>query len=96
MSADGRAQARLGIWIRSERQDKGYGVEATRLVVEHGFRKLGLHRLYARLEPSNRVFRRVLKKLGFRYEGCLRDDKRLNGRWIDQECWGLLKAERKR
>lgn len=37
--------------------------------------------------------RKVLQSLEFRYEGCLRQDLRLNGRWIDQECWGLLRAE---
>ncbi|MFC1679961.1 GNAT family N-acetyltransferase [Elusimicrobiota bacterium] len=88
-----RAQGRFGIWIRSDRQDKGYAVEAGRMVIEHAFRKAGLHRVYARLDPSNRPYRKALKKLGLRYEGCLRADKRLNGRWVDQECWGLLKSE---
>ena len=92
----GRGQAALGAWVRADRQDKGYAAEAVRLVLEHSFRRLGLHRLYARIDPANRPFRKVLKKLGFRYEGCLRGDKRLNGRWIDQECWGLLRAEWKR
>jgi ribosomal-protein-alanine N-acetyltransferase len=91
-----RGQAALGAWVRSDRQDKGYAAEAGRLLVEHAFRKLGLYRIYARIDPANRPFRKVLKKLGFRYEGCLRGDRRLNGRWVDQECWGLLKAEWKR
>ncbi|MFH1725147.1 MAG: GNAT family protein [Elusimicrobiota bacterium] len=90
------SQARIGAWVRSGRQDKGYAAEAGRLVLEHAFRKAGLHRVYARLDPSNRAFRKVLKRLGFRYEGCLRADKRVNGRWVDQECWGLLKDEWKR
>lgn len=88
-----RAQGRFGVWIRGDRQDKGYAVEAGRLVLEYAFRRAGLHRVYARLDPSNRPYRKALKKLGLRYEGCLRADKRLNGRWVDQECWGLLKPE---
>ncbi len=91
-----RSQACFGVWIRADRQDRGYAFEVGKLIVEHAFRKLGSHRISARLDPANRSFRRVLKKLGFRYEGCLRDDQRLNGRWVDQECWGLLKSERKR
>lgn len=91
-----RASAEIGFWIVADRQDKGLGSEVGRLIVDYGFRKRGLHRMYARLDPSNRAFRRVLKKVGFRYEGCLRSDKRLNGRWVDQECWGLLKTEWKR
>lgn len=91
-----RPLARLGLWIRTSRQDKGLAAEAGRLMLEHAFRKGGMHRVYARLDPTNRAFRKVLKRLGFRYEGCLRGDKRLNGRWIDQECWGLLKSEWKK
>ncbi|MBI2362306.1 MAG: GNAT family N-acetyltransferase, partial [Elusimicrobia bacterium] len=67
--------------------------EAGRLMVDHAFRRMELRRLWARLDPANRAFRHVLKKLGFRYEGCLRADKRLNGRWIDQECWGMLRSD---
>lgn len=92
--ADSRAE--LGYWVRSDRHDKGYATESGRLLLDHAFRKLGLHRVYARIDPANRASRKVLQKLGFRYEGCLRDEKSLNGRWVNQECWGLLKDEWKR
>ncbi len=89
-----RGHARLALWVRAGSSDRGYATEAGRLVVDLAFRKLELRRLFARLDPANRAFRRVLKRLGFRYEGCLRADLRLNGRWIDQECWGMLRADR--
>lgn len=91
---EGKEQrAKLGLWVRADEQDKGYASEAGRLAVDFGFRALGLHRLYARIDPVNRAARKVLQKLGFRYEGCLRQDKRLSNRWIDQECWGALRAD---
>lgn len=93
MPAD-RGHARLALWIRTGRTDRGFATEAGKLVVEHAFKRLELRRLSARLDPANRAFRRVLKKLGFRYEGCLRADKRLSARWIDQECWGMLRGDR--
>lgn len=95
-SSKERTKARFAVWIRFDKQDRGYCTEVGKVVLECGFRRLNCHRLFARIDPTNRAFRRVLKKLGFHYEGCLRDDKRLNGRWIDQECWGLLKAEWKK
>jgi len=91
-----RGRGRFCVWIRSDRRDRGYATEAGRLLVEHAFRRLNLHRLFARIDPANRGARRVLRKLGFRYEGRLRDDSKINGRWIDTECWGLLKAERRK
>ncbi|MDE2293334.1 MAG: GNAT family N-acetyltransferase, partial [Elusimicrobia bacterium] len=93
LSLQDRGHARLALWVRAGRTDRGYATEAGRLAVEHAFRRLELRRLFARLDPSNRAFRHVLKRLGFRYEGCLRADKRLNGRWIDQECWGMLRGD---
>jgi RimJ/RimL family protein N-acetyltransferase len=96
LSSKEPTQARLAVWIRSDRSDKGLGTEVGRALVEVAFKKLNCHRLFVRMDPANRGFRRVLKKIGFKYEGCLRDDKRLNGRWVDQECWGLLKAEWKK
>ena len=89
-----RGHARLALWVRTGRADRGFATEAGKLVVEHAFKRLELRRLSARLDPTNRAFRRVLKKLGFRYEGCLRADKRLSARWIDQECWGMLRGDR--
>ncbi len=89
-------KAEISLWIRAGEQDKGYAADAGRLALEHAFRRMGLHRLYARIDPANRSARKVLKKLGFRYEGSLRDDKRLNARWLDQECWGLLRGEWKK
>jgi L-amino acid N-acyltransferase YncA len=87
---------RMTLWIRSDRQDRGLGKEAGELLLAQGFKKEGLHRLHARIEPANRAARKILQHLGFRYEGCLRQHARLNGRWIDQECWGLLKSEWKK
>lgn len=88
--------AEISGWVRADRRERGYALEAGRLLVGHAFRKEGLERLYARIDPANRAARKVVKRLGFSYEGCLRRDKRLNGRWIDQECWGLLKPEWKK
>lgn len=95
-SLRGRGSVRFSAWVRADRQNRGLGTEAGRLIIEHVFRDREAHRVYARIDPANRPARRMLKKLGFRYEGCLRSDHRLNGRWIDQECWGLLRSEWKR
>lgn len=91
-----KEDGRLVLWIRADRQDRGLGKEAGELLLGQGFKKDGLHRVHARIEPANRSARKVLQHLGFRYEGCLRQHSRLNGRWVDQECWGLLKSEWKK
>lgn len=87
------SKAELSAWVRTDLQDRGFGSEAVRAACDHAFHNLGLHRLYVRIDPANRPSRKVLKKLKFHYEGTLREDKRLNGRWIHQECWGMLRSE---
>jgi len=86
--------AEFSCWISAPSRGRGLACQAGRLLVALAFKNKGLRRLYARLEPSNRPARKVIQKLGFRYEGRLRHAKRLNGRWVDQECWGLLKSDR--
>jgi RimJ/RimL family protein N-acetyltransferase len=88
--------AELCGWIASDRLGRGYASEAGRALAERAFKAMGVRRLFARIDPGNRAARQVFQKLGFRYEGCLRREKRLNGRWIDQECWGVLREEWRR
>ncbi len=83
----------IAIWIRQSLQEKGLGTAAGKQLLELGLKQRKLQRLWLRVDPANRSARRVAQKLGFKYEGRLRRDKRLNNRWIDQECWGLLREE---
>ncbi|MDD5657468.1 MAG: GNAT family protein [Elusimicrobia bacterium] len=91
--ADVPGLADFSLWVRSDRQDRGYAKEAGRLLAANAWRRRSLKKLRVRIDPANRAARKVLRRLGFRYEGRLRREKRLNGRWIDQECWGLLRGE---
>lgn len=87
--------AEISVWVRADKQNKKYGQEIGRALIETAFKAhvLRLLRLWSRIDPANRAARQVLKKLRFKYEGRLRREKRLNNRWIDQECWGLLKED---
>lgn len=51
---------------------KGYGVEATRLLVDHLFDAEEAARVQATTAESNAAMRAVLERLGFRFEGTLR------------------------
>jgi RimJ/RimL family protein N-acetyltransferase len=82
----------MSLWVRTDRNGKNFAQDIGRALIETAFKGRVL-RLYTRLDPTNRAGRQVLKKLKFKYEGRLRRDKRLNGRGVDQECWGLLKED---
>ncbi|HKN06118.1 MAG TPA: GNAT family N-acetyltransferase [Thermoplasmata archaeon] len=78
---EGGTSAEVGYWIGREHRGRGYATEAVNLLVRTGFRRLGLHRIEARVFPGNLASRRLARRCGFRYEGRLRDEVRKNGRW---------------
>ena len=62
---------------------KGYGSEATKAVVEHGLRVIGLHRIELEVVDFNTRAQRVYAKAGFRQEGLLKEAWYWDGEWSD-------------
>lgn len=73
--------AEVGYWLGRNHRGHGYATEAVNLLVRTGFTRLGLHRIEARVFPSNIASRQVVRRCGFRYEGRLRDEAQKDGRW---------------
>src|SRR5262245_57638626 len=86
--------AGFGIMIGDKREwGKGYGTEATRLIVGHGFHTLNLHRFWLHVYEDNPRAIRSYEKVGFRREGILRDHAFRDGRYGDVISMGLLRDE---
>ena len=62
---------------------RGYGTEATRLVLDYGFTALGLHSILLRVYDFNRRGIRAYTRAGFREAGRWRQAHRLGGRVFD-------------
>jgi ribosomal-protein-alanine N-acetyltransferase len=75
--------ASVGYWVGERHAGKGFMVEALKLVVDHGFDTLRLHRLEAACIPDNNRSVRVLEKAGFTREGLLHSYLKINGIWQD-------------
>lgn len=58
----------LGYHLRPEFWGQGLAVEAGRAAIEFGFGRLGARAVFAGHHPDNEASRKVLLKLGFRYE----------------------------
>jgi [ribosomal protein S5]-alanine N-acetyltransferase len=63
----------IGYLIASPFWNCGYATEAARKVIAHGFKRLGLARIRARMMVSNTGSVRVAEKLGMAYETRLND-----------------------
>ncbi len=72
---------------------KGYGTEATKLILRHTFKTLNLHRVYLSVNESNAKARFLYKKLGFKQEGIAREGLLRDGKWKNIIMMGLLSKE---
>ena len=69
---------------------RGYGTEITRLVLDHVFGDVGLHRLGLEVFAFNERATRVYEKCGFVREGLRRDALLWDGRWHDAVLMGAI------
>ena len=74
---------------------KGYGREAARLIIGHGFDALNLHRISCATFSNNVGMQALAGSLGFVAEGCRREMV-YKGGYLDVIEYGLLKAEWKK
>ncbi len=87
-------RASFGIFIGPrEEWGKGYGSEATRLMVGYAFETLNLNRVSLQVYEYNPRGIRAYEKVGFRREGVLRQDVFRDGRYWDTIVMGILREE---
>lgn len=86
--------ALFGIMIgEKEEWNKGYGMEATGLILEYAFQTLNLERVELSVFEFNDRAIRCYKNAGFREEGRLRKKRYKMGRYWDEIVMGILKEE---
>lgn len=89
------SNAEYRILIDKKAQGKGYGSESSKLLIEHGFKILNLHRIYLGVHEDNKSAVGLYKKLGFKLEGTLRQHFMRDGKHKNILVMGLLSQEYK-
>ena len=72
---------------------RGYGTEATRLMLDHAFGTLGLHRIGLTVFEFNERALRAYRSCGFVVEGRARESIWRDGRWWDELAMSVLASE---
>jgi diamine N-acetyltransferase len=86
--------AEVGIFIGDKQYwGQGYGVDAMRLMLRHGFNHLNLNRIYLHVFETNTRGIRCYEKCGFTMEGKMRQAHYLNGKYIDVLLMSIIKSE---
>jgi RimJ/RimL family protein N-acetyltransferase len=81
--------AEFGILIgEADARGKGYGTEATRLMLDYAFTALGVHNLMLRVFAYNRAGIRAYQKAGFREFG-----RRREAVWMAGRLWDVVYME---
>jgi RimJ/RimL family protein N-acetyltransferase len=86
-------QTEIGFTISPLFQQKGYGVEAVKRVMQYLFRENNFYRIIARTHPENQGSMSLLKKLGFRQEGHFTKSSYIDGVWQDDLLFAILDNE---
>jgi RimJ/RimL family protein N-acetyltransferase len=72
---------------------RGLGTEAIRMILNHAFEAVGVHRVELEVYAFNPRARHVYEKIGFVHEGTKRDALCWNGEWIDAHTMAVLAHE---
>ena len=90
--ADRKAHFVIGMFAPGH-MGRGLGTEATRLVLDHAFGSMNLHRVDLRVLAFNDGAIASYRKCGFVQEGRERESCWLDGQWHDDIIMGLLATE---
>jgi ribosomal-protein-alanine N-acetyltransferase len=77
------ASGAAGYWVSQSVAGRGVTPTALALVCDWAFTNLGIHRIEVCIRPENDASLRVVRKLGFRYEGLRRRYIHIDGDWRD-------------
>jgi RimJ/RimL family protein N-acetyltransferase len=86
-------QMEFGCFLVPSERGKGYGTEATQLMVDYLFLSRNIVRIETLTNVRNKSAQRVLEKIGFRVEGTIRKRHLVRGVWNDYYILSILREE---
>lgn len=73
--------------------NKGIATETTKLIIEYAFNELNLNKLQGCAAVENIGSWSVAEKLGFKFEGIGKQEMYVDGIYLDEKKYGLLKED---
>jgi len=83
----------IGFYLMPDERRKGYGTEATQIMVDYLFLTRDIPRIQAVTSIQNNSSQRLLEKAGFKREGTLRKALYVQGKWTDGCIYSILREE---
>jgi RimJ/RimL family protein N-acetyltransferase len=86
-------QGEMGFVLHPDYQGRGFAAEAAAAVLELGFNKLKLHRMYGRTDARNAASAALMRRLGMRQEAHFIHNEWFKGEWGDELVFAILEDE---
>jgi RimJ/RimL family protein N-acetyltransferase len=93
MNKETDIQAHLGFLFNQKYWGYGFATETAKALVDFGFSKLNVHRIFAHCFIDNLASVKVLEKVGLVCEGRLRENMMSEGKYSDTFVYGILRHE---
>jgi RimJ/RimL family protein N-acetyltransferase len=86
-------QVEIGCTLNKKSHNQGYATESIKKVIDYLFNDLNKHRIIASIDPENKNSIRLVERIGFRKEAHFVESLYLNGKWVDDLIYALLKKD---
>jgi ribosomal-protein-serine acetyltransferase len=86
----------LGYWLAPQFQHRGIVTSACRTLIEHAFEEWMLNRVVIHCATGNQKSSAVPRRLGFHFEGVLRQAQLVDGAYLDLNVYSMLASEWKK
>lgn len=83
----------IGYWLSEKQQGKGIMTASIHALINYGFETLKLNRIEIRMAEKNMPSQKIAKRLGFKYEGQIRDGEWLYDHYVDHLVYSMLEKE---
>ena len=84
-------RAGVGILVLSEEREKGYALDALRVLARYSFEILKLHMLHCNITAENTASIRLFEKAGFSQCGLLKEWRNIDNRWMDELMFQMIR-----
>ncbi|MBR8535187.1 GNAT family N-acetyltransferase [Carboxylicivirga sediminis] len=86
-------QVELGCTLDKEYQGNGFATEALETMIDYLFNHLSKHRIITSIDPFNSSSIKLVERLGFRKEAHFVQSLLINGQWVDDLVYAVLKKD---
>ncbi|MGN1401959.1 MAG: GNAT family N-acetyltransferase [Bacillus sp. (in: firmicutes)] len=82
--------AHIGYWLGQDYQGRGIITRVAGALTDYAIKELKLNRVEIRAAVGNKKSRSIPERLGYIYEGCVRESEWLYDHYVDHAIYGML------